>query len=635
VRARPVSGFPAQLAASCGDSEALIRPSLRARAGLLFLMPILPAIALLLFRACGEGRSGLHPLALLLPAATVLLLDWLGGNVLFPRAGSRPDKSREHSGACPATQEREAGRLSAALSRPEQGYGYPFDRDPMRVYGCEPRHFLGRDEFMAMTIKALRRPEDVPPLLDRIAKLPPCTAAFSASRHRRKDGTLVEVADLISHALRFRGRNARIVLVNDITERRHGEAALPERERQHRQLFEHNPMPIPCLRGGSLRALAANGIAMTTRLTMYLARLTAVVTLSLGFAASACAAQPLPLQSIRLPNGFEINLFADNIPNARSLALGGDNTVFIGTRTDKVYAVKYRDGKATQVFTIASGLNMPNGVAFRDGSLYVAEINRVVRFDNIEAQLAKPPQSVVVSDKFPSERQHGWKFIAFGPDGWLYVPVGAPCNICEPDASHANIMRMKPDGSNLEVFARGVRNSVGFDWDPAGKGLWFTDNGRDAMGDEIPSDELNHAPRPGMHFGYPYCHQGDLADPEYGAKHGCGEFTPPAAKLGPHVAALGIRFYTGDMFPAEYRNNIIVAEHGSWNRSRKIGYRLVRVIIKDDKVERQEIFAEGWLQGEQNWGRPVDVLVMPDGAILVSDDQAGVIYRITYRSKTS
>jgi glucose/arabinose dehydrogenase len=375
---------------------------------------------------------------------------------------------------------------------------------------------------------------------------------------------------------------------------------------------------------------------MMARRTVYLARLSTIVALGLDVANSACVAQPLPLQSIRLPSGFEISLFADNVPNARSLALGKDNTVFVGTRTDKVHAVKYKDGKATQVFTVASGLNMPNGVAFRDGSLYVAEINRVVRFDNIEAQLAKPPPPVVVSDKFPSERHHGWKFIAFGPDGWLYVPVGAPCNICEPDASrYANIMRMKQDGSSLEVFARGVRNSVGFDWDPASKELWFTDNGRDALGDEIPSDELNHAAKSGMHFGYPYCHQGDLADPQYGAKHGCAEFTPPAAKLGPHVAALGIRFYTGNMFPTDYRNNIIVAEHGSWNRSRKSGYRLVRIILKGGKVERQEVFAEGWLQGEQNWGRPVDVLIMPDGAVLVSDDQAGVIYRITYRSKTS
>jgi glucose/arabinose dehydrogenase len=358
--------------------------------------------------------------------------------------------------------------------------------------------------------------------------------------------------------------------------------------------------------------------------------------LGLTLATVTCFAQQLPLQSIRLPSGFEIRVFADKVPDARSLTLGKDGTVFVGSRSDKVYAIKYQDGQATQLFVIASGLNTPNGVAFHDGSLYVAEVNRVLRFDNIEAQLAKPPRPTVVSDKFPSDRHHGWKFIAFGPDGWLYVPVGAPCNICEPDPDrYANIMRMKPDGSNLEVFARGVRNSVGFDWDPVGHELWFTDNGRDTLGDEIPSCELNHAPKEGMHFGYPYCHQGDLPDPEYGRKHACSEFTPPAAKLGPHVAPLGMRFYTGSLFPADYRNNIIIAEHGSWNRSHKIGYRLARIVLKDGKVERQEIFAEGWLQGEQNWGRPVDVLVMADGSLLVSDDQAGVIYRITYRNKTS
>jgi glucose/arabinose dehydrogenase len=358
---------------------------------------------------------------------------------------------------------------------------------------------------------------------------------------------------------------------------------------------------------------------------------------ALGLAAATTSwAQKLPLHSIRLPSGFAIEVFAENVPNARSLALGKDGTVFVGTRSDKVYAIKSQDGKSAQVFTIASGLNMPNGVAFRDGALYVAEVSRVWRFDDIEARLSKPPHPVLVSDRFPGERHHGWKFIAFGPDGWLYVPVGAPCNICEPDPSrYANIMRMKPDGSSLQVFARGVRNSVGFDWDPTTGELWFTDNGRDMLGDDIPSCELNHAPKPGMHFGFPYCHQGDLPDPEYGAKHACSEFTPPALKLGPHVAPLGMRFYTGSMFPSDYRNSIILAEHGSWNRSHKIGYRLVRVVVKDNRVERQDVFAEGWLQGEQNWGRPVDVLVMPDGALLVSDDQAGVVYRITYRNKTS
>jgi len=358
--------------------------------------------------------------------------------------------------------------------------------------------------------------------------------------------------------------------------------------------------------------------------------LSAIVTLT---AISACA-KALPLEKIKLPPGFQISLFADNVPGARSMALGDNGTLFIGTRDEgKVYAIKYLNDKAAEIYTIASGLHMPNGVAFRNGSLWVAEVNRILKFDNIESRLTNPPQPNVITDKFPSDTTHGWKFIAFGPDGWLYVPVGAPCNICEPNPDrYANIMRLKPDGSDLQVYARGIRNSVGFDWSPMTKNLWFTDNGRDLMGDEKPSDELNYAPRQNMHFGYPYCHEGDLPDPEFGSKHKCNEFAAPVAKLGPHVAALGMRFYTGAMFPTEYRNSIFIAEHGSWNRSKKIGYRIARVAIdENNKMVKQEIFAEGWLQGDSSWGRPVDMQVMPDGALLVSDDQAGIIYRIAYR----
>jgi glucose/arabinose dehydrogenase len=238
----------------------------------------------------------------------------------------------------------------------------------------------------------------------------------------------------------------------------------------------------------------------------------------------------------------------------------------------------------------------------------------------------------VVTDKLPTETHHGWKFIAFGPDGKLYVPVGAPCNICEPDSQrYANIQRMNADGSGLEVFARGVRNTVGFDWQPGTQALWFTDNGRDMLGDEIPPDELNHAPKAGMHFGYPYCHAGDIVDPEFGAKRPCSEFTPPAQKLGPHVAAIGMRFYTGSMFPAEYRNQVLIAEHGSWNRSKKIGYRISLVKLQGGKAVAYEPFITGWLQGEEAWGRPSDVLVLPDGSLLVADDAAGAIYRVTYK----
>jgi glucose/arabinose dehydrogenase len=367
------------------------------------------------------------------------------------------------------------------------------------------------------------------------------------------------------------------------------------------------------------------------------------------FAYAACAAmlapaahaqaQPLPLERIRLPPGFEISVFAPSVPNARSLALGRNNVVFVGTRSaGRVYAVRYADGRATQVITVASGLNMPNGVAVHEGALFVAEVNRVLRFEDIENRLdgasKAPPRPVVVTDRFPRDTHHGWKFIRFGPDGRLYVPVGAPCNICEPAPErYALISRIRPDGSGYEVFARGVRNSVGFDWHPETKELWFTDNGRDWMGNDMPADELNHAPRAGMHFGYPYCHQGDAPDPEFGTARPCSEFTAPVVKLGPHVAALGMRFHTGNGLPAEYRNNIFIAEHGSWNRSQKIGYRIKRVVVSAGKAVRQEVFAEGWLDGDHAWGRPVDVEVLPDGSLLVSDDHAGAIYRIRYRGK--
>jgi glucose/arabinose dehydrogenase len=346
------------------------------------------------------------------------------------------------------------------------------------------------------------------------------------------------------------------------------------------------------------------------------------------------AGNSLPIDKITLPSGFEIKLYAE-VPNARSMALTPNGILFVGSRNaGKVYAIDTR-GDGPQIkksVVIAERLNMPNGVAIKDGALYVAEINRVLRYDDIEARLKNPPKPVIVSDRFPRDRHHGWKFIAFGPDGDLYVPVGAPCNICEPDPDrYAAILRMKPDGSNLQVFARGIRNTVGFDWHPQTKELWFTDNGRDRQGDDVPPDELNRAPKQGLHFGYPYCHGGDIPDPEYGKKQSCNGFTPPAQNLGPHVAALGMRFYTGSMFPSEYRNQIFIAEHGSWNRSTPIGYRVTLVELKENKAISYRPFAEGWLQGNRAWGRPVDVLVMPDGALLVSDDEAGAIYRISYR----
>jgi glucose/arabinose dehydrogenase len=343
----------------------------------------------------------------------------------------------------------------------------------------------------------------------------------------------------------------------------------------------------------------------------------------------------LPLDKIKLPPGFRIEVFSDNVPGARSMTLSPGGTLYVGTKNaGNVYAVvdRGKKGRADEVVLIASGLNLPNGVAYRDGALYVAEVSRVLRYDGIEARLKDPPKPVIVNDTFPRNTHHGWKFIRFGPDGYLYVPVGAPCNICEEkDPRYASILRMKPDGTGLEVFAGGVRNTVGFDWHPETKELWFTDNGRDWLGDDRPPDELNRAPRKGMHFGYPYLHGKDIPDPEYGSKSRGRVLTPPEMELGPHVASLGMRFYTGTTFPAEDKNQIFIAEHGSWNRTTPTGYRVTLVRLKDGRAASYEVFAEGWLQGRSAWGRPVDVQVMPDGALLVSDDKAGAIYRISYR----
>jgi glucose/arabinose dehydrogenase len=345
--------------------------------------------------------------------------------------------------------------------------------------------------------------------------------------------------------------------------------------------------------------------------------------------------EKLPLEKIKLPAGFKIDVFAE-VENARSLAISPSGTIFVGNRDgDKVYAIKDTDGdfKADKKWVLASGLKMPNGVAFKNGDLYIAEISRITKLVNIEASLDNPPKPVIVNDKFPSEEHHGWKYIAFGPDGKLYVPVGAPCNICErKEEIYASITRMNADGSGREIVAKGVRNSVGFTWHPDTKQLWFTDNGRDMLGNDSPSCELNVMSKAGQHFGFPYCHEGSVKDPEFGSKRPCSEFVPPADKLGPHVAPLGLKFYTGKMFPAQYANNLFVAEHGSWNRDKKIGYNITFVKMVDGKVSGHEVFASGWLDDatQKVWGRPVDVLVLVDGSMLVSDDYANVIYRITY-----
>ena len=346
-------------------------------------------------------------------------------------------------------------------------------------------------------------------------------------------------------------------------------------------------------------------------------------------------ASVLPLELIQLPPGFSIQIFATGVPNARAMALGDHDTLFVGSRSaGNVYALidLDQDMRSDRLYIVAKGLHAPSGVAFYDDALYVSAVDRILRYDNIESLLEGPPTPITVTSALPKERHHGWKFIDFGPDGMLYVPVGAPCNVCLRSDPYAGILRMNPDGSAMEVFARGIRNSVGFAWHPDTKELWFTDNGRDNLGDNIPPGELNRAYRGGLHFGFPHCHGVEIRDPRYGKGVDCSNFEPPVQSLGPHVAPLGMAFYDGEMFPEEYVNQVFIAEHGSWNRSKKIGYRvsLVRLNEAGEAISYQP-FAEGWLQGQRAWGRPADVLVARDGSLLVSDDTGNAIYRITYR----
>lgn len=367
---------------------------------------------------------------------------------------------------------------------------------------------------------------------------------------------------------------------------------------------------------------------------MKLFNLAFVALISLFLTSSISFGAELPLHLIKLPDGFQIDIYAEGITNARSLARSPNGTLFVGTRTaGNVYALVDENDDYTidKVYTIATGLNMPNGIAFKDGNLYVAEIHRVIRFDNIEKNLNNPTEPIVVNDSFHNASWHGWKYLRFSPDNKLYVSVGAPCNTCVTEGKpYGQIMRMNVDGSKLEAYAFGVRQSVGFDFDPTTGELWFTDNGRDQLGDDIPPDELNHAPNKGLHFGFPYCHGVDVPDPKFGKLKSCIDFTPPAKPLGAHVASLGMRFYIGDMFPPEYKNQVFIAEHGSWNRSRKVGYQVSIAQIENNRVVDYKPFASGWKVKERYWGRPVDILNMPDGSILVSDDYAHVIYRISY-----
>jgi len=344
-------------------------------------------------------------------------------------------------------------------------------------------------------------------------------------------------------------------------------------------------------------------------------------------------AQEVDISKIELPDNFQISIYAENVPGARSMSMSPNGILYVGTRKEgKVYAItdKNDDNKADKVHTIASGKRSPNGVAWRNGNLYVAEISRILKFTEIDNNLDSPPDPEVIYDEFPTKGYHGWKFIKFGPDGKLYVPVGAPCNVCKRENPvFSSITRLDTNGQNREIYARGIRNTVGFDWHPESEVLWFTDNGRDHMGDNKPPDELNKAPKKGMHFGFPFCHGKNIQDLKF-TKRKCTEFTPPVLELGPHVAALGMRFYTGKMFPEKYKGGIFIAEHGSWNRTVPIGYRIMYVKVEDNKPVSLEVFAEGWLQDEEDWGRPVDVLVRSDGSLLVSDDKSGTIYRISY-----
>ena len=345
----------------------------------------------------------------------------------------------------------------------------------------------------------------------------------------------------------------------------------------------------------------------------------------------ATPAEKLQISQLKMPKGFKLEVYISGIANARSLRVGDKGTVFVSNRQlDKVYAVVERNGKR-EAKVIASGLDRPNGLAFHNGSLYIGEGTKISKLEKIEDNLDNPGKPVVIYTDLPNHQSHGWKFIAIGPDNKLYINVGAPCNICEPPAENAQIRRINLDGSGAEVFARGVRNSVGFDWHPITKDLYFTDNGRDWLSEDLPEDELNRVTKVGQHFGFPYCHQGNFTDREMGWGRSCDEFTPPVALMGPHSAALGLRFYTGSMFPREYRNALFIARHGSWNRTKKIGGDIVVATLNvDGTIKSVQPFITGFLNNNEYWGRPVDVHVMKDGSMLISDDFAGAIYRVTY-----
>ena len=363
--------------------------------------------------------------------------------------------------------------------------------------------------------------------------------------------------------------------------------------------------------------------------------LTALLVFNTGLGFSQPGNHQDLLKHLRVPDGFKISVFADKLPNARSLALGDNGIVFVGTgASGAVYAVEdtNHDGVADKNHTIATNLYMPNGVAYKDGALYVAEINRIIRFDDITQSLDKPPKPIVVYDKFPSDKHHGWKYLRFGPDGKLYTAIGAPCNICKPDKPYGSLIRLNTDGSGFEIIATGIRNTVGFDWQPETNTLFFNEHGRNNLGDDAPPEELNQWSKVGEHFGYPYCHGGNIPDSEFGNERACREFIPPVWTYNAHNAPLGLWFYRGKQFPAEYQKQLFVALHGSWNRTQPDGYKVIWVKFKDGQPVSDETFISGWLtKTNEVLGRPVDIMEMPDGSLLVCDDHAGLIYKVEYK----
>ncbi len=341
------------------------------------------------------------------------------------------------------------------------------------------------------------------------------------------------------------------------------------------------------------------------------------------------------LQQLHLPYNFAISIFAEDVPAARQMAVGERGVVFVGTKEGFVYALEDNDGDgiAERRYTVARDLYLPNGVAYKSGALYVAEVNRIIRFDEIEANLENPPKPVVVFDKLPSEKHHGWKYLRFGPDGKLYSSVGAPCNICNPEQEiYTSLFRLNPDGSGFEILARGIRNAVGFDWEPRTHHLFFNDNGRDYLGDDVPADELNQWNGTSNHYGYPFCHAGNIPDPELAGDKKCGQFTGPVWRYKAHVAPLGMRFYTGDQFPEQYYKQLFVAQHGSWNRSQPQGYQVSMIRFSGSEPLAEQPFVAGWLttKGEV-LGRPVDIVQTANGSLLISDDKLGVIYKVEYK----